>query len=254
MNRPTCFVLNKGNVQDLEKLIKKIKVEKASGEDKIPPRLVKMASNFLFEPITDMINTAIDTNTFPDNAKQNKHLSHQLIKVGVISTFTLIIDQLKYLFKNYRISYLSPTYKACEPLFINFCMYGTKHVLIGLLEEWRKQLDHNKIVGTVLLDLSKAFDCIPHDLFIAKLNAYGFDKNTLTLFFSYLKNRKQSIRVKTNYSSFLELLSGIPHDSILGTLLFHIFLNDLFLFIKNASLHNYADDNTLSSICVCSRH
>ena len=70
MNRPTCFVLNKGNVQDLEKLIKKIKVEKASGEDKIPPRLAKMASNFLFEPITDMINTAIDTNTFPDRAKQ----------------------------------------------------------------------------------------------------------------------------------------------------------------------------------------
>ena len=110
-----------------------------------------------------------------------------------------------------------------------------------------EQLDHDKTVGTVLLDLPKEFDCIPHDLLIAKLNAYGFDKNTLTLLFSYLKNRKQSVRIKNNYSSFLELLSGVPQDSILGTLLFSIFLNDFFLFIKEALLHKFADDNTLSA-------
>ena len=98
-------------------------------------------------------------------------------------------------------------------------MCGTQHVLIRLLEGWRGQLDHNKIVGTVLLDLSKAFDCIPHDLLIAKLSACSFDKNTLTLLFSYLKNRKQSVRIKTNYSSFLELLSGVPQGSVLVTLL-----------------------------------
>ena len=62
-------------------------------------------------------------------------------------------------------------------------MYGTQHVLIRLLEEWREQIDHNKIVGTVLPDLSKAFECIPHDLLIVKLNAYGFGKNTLTPLF-----------------------------------------------------------------------
>ena len=126
-------------------------------------------------------------------------------------------------------------------------MCGAQQIVTGFLEEWREQLDHNKIFGTVLLDLSKAFDCIPQDLLIAKLNAYGFDMNTLTLLFSYLKNRKESVRIKTNYSSFLELLSGVPQGSIPETLLFNIFLNDLFLFIKKASLHNYADDNTLSA-------
>ena len=79
-----------------------------------------------------------------------------------------------------------------------------QRVLVGLRGKWREQLDHNKMVGTALLDLPKAFDCIPHDLWITKLSAYGFDKNTLTLLFSYLKNRKQSVRMKTNYSLFLE--------------------------------------------------
>ena len=125
-------------------------------------------------------------------------------------------------------------------------MCGAQRILTGFLEEWREQLDHNKIFGTELLDLSKAFDCIPQDLLIAKLNAYGFDMNTLTLLFSYLKNRKKFVRIKINYSSFLELLSGVPQGSIPETL-FYIFLNDLFLFIKKASLHNYADDNTLSA-------
>ena len=123
---------------------------------------------------------------------------------------------------------------------------GAQRILTGFLEEWREQLDHNKIFGTVLLDLSKTFDWIPQDLLIAQLNAYSLNMNTLVLLFSYLKNRKKSVRIKTNYSSFLELLSGVPQGSIPETLLFNIFLNDLFLFIKKASLHNYAYDNTLS--------
>ena len=88
----------------------------------------------------------------------------------------------------------------------------------------------------MLLDLSKAFDCIPHDLLIAKLDTYGFDKEALSLIYSYPMNRKQSVRI-----------SGVPQGSVLGALLFNIFLNDLYFFITKASLHNYADDNPLSA-------
>ena len=126
-------------------------------------------------------------------------------------------------------------------------LHSSQHILICLIEEWKTQLDKHEIVGAVLLDLSKAFDRIPLDLLIAKLDAYGFDKETLSLTYSYLKNRKQSVRFNNVYSTFLELISGVPQGSILGALLFNIFLNDLHFFITKASLHNYADDNTLSA-------
>ena len=111
-------------------------------------------------------------------------------------------------------------------------MHSTQHILVRLLEEWRELFDHNKVFRTIFVDFSKAFNRIPHDLLIVRLNGYGFDKNTLTLLFSYLKNGKQSVGIKTNYTSFLELLSGEPQGSIQGALLFHIILTDFFLIIK----------------------
>ena len=97
----------------------------------------------------------------------------------------------------------------------------------------------------MLLDLSKRFDCILHDLLIAKLDAYDFDKEALSLIYPCLKNRKESVRINNAYSPFLELISGVSQGSILEALLLDIFLNDLHFFITKASLHDYVDDNTL---------
>ena len=110
-----------------------------------------------------------------------------------------------------------------------------------------KKLDDKKFVGAVLMDLSKAFDCVPHDLLIAKMHAYGFEKDVLVFFYSYLKRRKQCVKINNIYSSFQVLLSGVPQGSILGPVLFNIFINDLFFWIENAELHNFADDNTISA-------
>ncbi len=127
------------------------------------------------------------------------------------------------------------------------CIYQSfwaQHVLIRLLEDWKKKLDNNYIVGAVLMALSKAFDCISQDLLIAKLNAYGFDENALILIYSYLTRREQSVRINNTYSSFQTILSGVPRGSVLGPILFNVYINDLFLFIRQETLYNYADDNT----------
>lgn len=96
------------------------------------------------------------------------------------------------------------------------------------------------------MDLSKAFDCLPHDLLILKMKHYGLSDNALKLVSSYLSDRKQCVRIGQSKSDFLTLYKGVPQGSILGPVFFNIFINDIFNFVQHCDLYNYADDNTLS--------
>jgi len=126
--------------------------------------------------------------------------------------------------------------------------YSTQHCLLAMIEMWRKALDEKKVAGAILTDLSKAFDCLSHELLIAKLDAYGFEISALKFIFDYLKNRKQRTNVNGGYSSWREILSGVPQGSILGPLLFNIFINDVFFFLEKSKIANFADDNTPHTI------
>ena len=113
-----------------------------------------------------------------------------------------------------------------------------------LIEKWKKSVDNGGAFGALFTDLSKAFDCLSHELLIAKLDAYGFDKNALKLVNSYLSNRKQRVKINNKYSSWSEIIFGVPQSSILGPLLFNIFTCDMFYFLEDYGIANYADNST----------
>ena len=118
---------------------------------------------------------------------------------------------------------------------------------MAMIEKWCKFLDIGGHAGALLTDLSKAFDCIDHELLIAKLHAHGFDNDALKFIYSYLKGRKQMTKINYSYSSFAENLFGVPQGSILGPLLFNAYICDLLYDTDDLDFASFAHDNTLYS-------
>ena len=238
---------------EVRKLLQQLKPRKVIGNDKILPALINITAQPLSTPLSIAINNSFEQNIFPNNAKvacvkpldkktENKHSISNFRPVSILNTFSKIYEKFS---KDFLISeiemFLSPFLAAYRK------SYSTQHVLVKMIEEWRENLDKNFFVGAVLTDLSKAFDCIPHDLLIAKLSAYGLSSDSLCYIYSYLKDRKQCVQINNKQSEFDTIISGVPQGSIFGPILFNIFFNDFFFFIPKASVHNFADDNTLCS-------
>ena len=120
-----------------------------------------------------------------------------------------------------------------------------QHVILLLTEHWWQALDNGHISGTVEMDLSKAFDRMPHCLLIANLHVYGMSGDACNMVISYLEDRCQRVKVMGEFSYCTTINRGVPQGSVMGPLLFHIFLNDLLYVHMNCDIANYADDDNL---------
>ena len=116
--------------------------------------------------------------------------------------------------------------------------FSTQRCLLVMTKKWRKCLDKGGISGAILTDLSKAFDCILHDLLIAKLAVYGFDYQSLRIMESFLSHRQQRTKINNAFVVILKLYMGFHRGSILGPLLFNICICDIFFDIIDCDIAN----------------
>ena len=231
------FKIEEAKVEQVNKILININSRKAIGPDKIPPKIVKLSANIIDSQFVASIRPVFKGKGKQTEIKNDRPVSTLNCFSKVYERF--IHENLMSSVTNFLSDFISAYRKG----------YSTNHVVLRLIENWKAALDSNLFTGAVLMDLSKAFDCISHDLLTPKLHAYGFSFKTLTSLNSYLRNHRQCVKINNICSDFLKILSGVPQGSILRPILFDIFLNDLFLCLKNTDLHNFADNNTITAAC-----
>ena len=193
-------------------------------------------------------NKAIEDGIFPQNMKladvtplfkkEDKHLKGNYRPVSILSSISKVFERLMRTQINEFME---------NKLSIFLCGYrkgmGAQNCLLYLVNKWKLSLDRSDKCGILFTDLSKAFDCLSHELLIAKLDSYGFDYSSLKLIYNYLSNRFQRVRVDSDFSTWTKILTGVPQGSILGPDLYNFNSNDLFLFLT-LDICNFADDNS----------
>ena len=198
--------------EDDDKEIDALDASKAIQQNEIPAKITKASRDIFSKFIMHSFNEGISTARFPDNLKS---------------------PEVKPVFKKKsRID--KENYRAVSKYQCGFRKGHTSQpCLLTMTETLEKRLDSHGACGALLTNLSKAFNCLPHSLLIAKPHAHGFDKTSTEYLKDYLSHRKQKIKINKRFSNWANVLYGVPQGSILGPLLFNVFLCDLFLFIPS---------------------
>ena len=251
------FIMAHISEDEILKIIQSLPI-KSTGPSSIPIKLLKLVANIIVTPLCHIINVSFSTGVFPDIWKIAKVIAlhkggpsdnvNNYRPISLLSIFDKIIEKVMH-------KKLSEFLDLHEILFINQFGFrknsSTIHALLDITERIRQTMDNGKYGCGVFIDLKKAFDTVNHEILLLKLEHYGIRNNMLKWFESYLSGRKQYVYFNGVSSATLSLSCGVPQGSVLGPLLFLIYINDLpnisdtlqfFLFADDTNLYYESDD------------
>ena len=250
----TSFHFDLYEIEDTEKIIKSLKSKDSFGCDGISVNLIKSISQGILLPLTFILNQSLITGIFPNSLKiakviplfkkDNRELMDNYRPVSLLNAFSKVFERAAY---NQLYSYFQNNNLFYDNQYGFRTEHSTELAANELIDQIYKDLDKRKNPIVVYMDLSKAFDTLDHKILISKLQYYGIQGVALNWFKNYLEDRKQYVEVNGHKSSLLPLNTGVPQGSILGPLLFLIYMND----IPNSSNYFnfllFADDTSLKS-------
>ena len=239
---------------EVGRFIKNMKNKNSSGPDDISPTVLKLAEPYIVESLTYIYNLCISSNIFPSEFKKakviplpkskNKSDPNNYRPISLLSTLSKPLE--KYVQKH-LIKYIEDN-NLLHPLQSGFRANHSCHTAVThLVDSWHEGINNHNLTGAIFLDFRKAFDLVNHEILLTKLKLYLNNSPSLDFFRSYLSCRKQRVLANGHYSSEGLVLHGVPQGSVLGPLLFSIFINDIPLCISNndTKCELFADDGTI---------
>ena len=236
---------------DIERLLQKLKPGKSMGPDNIHPAVLKEVASSIAQPLGIIYRKSLLTGELPSQWKQasisaiyKKGDKHQPNNYRPVSLTSVPCKVFESIIRTEIISHMMTN------SLLNTCQYGfverrsTTLQLLHTLEEWVRCIDNSDVIDVCYLDLMKAFDSVPHRRLIEKVHSYGIRGNILKWIVSFLTERNQCVRVNGETSTCQKVVSGVPQGSVLGPVLFVLYINDM-PEIVTSNIKLYADDAKL---------